>query len=207
MDPDSATAFGFGGYRFSWGDHICAIFDDPQQQMELMSRFVAEGLRAVQLCVWVSPPGSAGRFRAALARIGGDLPSLEAASQLVVLADADFYLEGGVFQPARTMALLRTLLEQGRRDGYTTMRMATDVSCLRDERMDPTRWERFEADLTHEVSRLPAVLVCQYDRAQIPGSAVVAAFRTHPLVILGDRLYENPFVAVSGDAPEPSEVA
>jgi hypothetical protein len=202
-----ATALGLASFRFSWGDHICAVFDDRAQQMCFMVQFMACGLRSVQRCVWVSPAPSADRFRAGLAAIGGDLPTLEGSNQLVIVSEADFYLEGGIFEPERTMDLLRSLLREGQRDGYATMRMATDVSWLRGQPIDPGQWEEFELALTREVAGLPVVLVCQYDRRQVPGPLLIAAFRTHPLVVLGDTLYENPFaVAAEDGAPAPRDV-
>jgi hypothetical protein len=79
------------------------------------------------------------------------------------------------------------------------MRVAADVSWLRDHRLDPELWESFESRLTSELQDLPAVMVCQYDRRQLPGSIIVAAFRTHPVVILGGDVRRNPF-AVAGPA-------
>jgi hypothetical protein len=73
--------------------------------------------------------------------------------------------------------------------------MATDVSWLREHRLDPDAWEEFEGKVTQEIAGLPVVMVCQYDRRQVSGSIVVAAFRTHPIVVLGDTIHENPFYA------------
>lgn len=43
------TAFGYGDFNFSWGDHICAVFDHPDQQMAVMLPFVTHGLRGTAL--------------------------------------------------------------------------------------------------------------------------------------------------------------
>jgi hypothetical protein len=202
VDP---TDFGYRGFCFNWGDHICAIFDDPTQQMEIMGQFIPNGLRAVQRCVWAAPPASADRLRRSLTDIGGDLRTLEGSNQLVIISDVDFYLREGLFEPERTMDLLRTLLADGQREGYATMRMATDVLWLRDHHVDPDLWEQFEARLTEELRDLPAVMVCQYDRRQLPGAAIVAAFRTHPVLILSGEVRQNPF-AVSAPAGPPDVV-
>jgi len=199
VDP---THFGYGDLRFSWGDHICAIFDDPSQQAEVMGGFIAQGLRATQRCVWVGPASSAGSFREMLAGMGGDLPTLEGSGQLVIVSDVDFYLRDDLFDPDRTLDLLRVLLKEGQRQGYRAMRIATDVSWLRGHRMDPSTWESFEGRLTQEVSVLPVVLVCQYDRRQVSRAIIEAAFRTHPIVILGGTIHQNPLYvgAVTGPA-------
>ncbi len=187
------TDFGYGNFRFLWGDHICAIFDDHAQQMEIMSSFIAAGLQGGQRCLWVSPRESAEALRVALREIGADLATLEASGQLLIISEVEFYLQDGIFEPERTLDLLRTLLQDNQREGYATMRVASDVSWLREGRPDPELWESFEARLTREVAGLPLVMVCQYARRQVSGSLLVAALRTHPAVILGDTFRQNPF--------------
>jgi hypothetical protein len=201
------TAFGYGHFSFSWGDHICAIFDSHAQQMEIMGGFIGTGLRASQRCVWVAPEGSANALRGALADMGGDLPTLESSSQLLIISEVEFYLHEGIFEPSRIMDLLKALLDDNQREGYDTMRIASDVSWLRDDCPDLRLWEEFEARLTHEIANLPLVMVCQYDWRQIPGSLILTALRTHPTVILGDTFRRNPFyIAEPLGASGPPEI-
>jgi len=187
------TEFGYGGFSFHWGDHICGIFDSHAQQMDIMSGFIGAGLRAEQRCVWVSPPPSAEGLRNALAEMGGDAITIEASSQLLVLDQIDFYLRGGVFDPERTIDLIHSLLEDNAREGYPAMRFANDVSWLSKELVDPTAWEIFESRLTHQISALPMVMMCQYNRHQVSGDMIVTALETHPTVLLGDHFHRNPF--------------
>ena len=199
IDP---TAFGYANWRFAWGDHICAFFDDPIQQMEVMLPFLAHGLRAHQRCVWVGPATSCDRFRQHLRRLGGDLPTLEASGQLVLISDVDFYLQDGLFEPTRSLQLLRTLLADGIAQGYGTMRLATDIPWTYERRLDPEVWEMYEVQLNQEQLGLPLVSVCQYDRRQVTGGILVAALRTHRLVIMDQALHENPFYSPTLQRPE-----
>lgn len=201
------TDFGYGGFSFAWGDHICGIFNSRVQQMEIMGAFVGVGLRAEQRCVWISPEESAAELRRALSEMGGDLATLEASSQLLIVSEIDFYLRNGIFEPERTLDLLATLLQDNQREGYSTMRVANDVSWVAGGRVDPESWEHFENRITQEVSGLPLVMVCQYDRGQVSGAMIVTALHTHPIVILGDVFRRNPFyVPDTPTAPDGSQV-
>lgn len=204
MDP---MEFGLGDFHFSWGDHICAIFETHAEQMGIMGSFMSAGIQAEQRCVWVAPEDSANALRQTLADMGGDLPSLEASGQLLIISDIDFYLNEGVFDPDRTIGLISTLLQDNEREGYSTMRLGVDVSHhLSSERVDPDAWERFERQLTYEIAPLPMVMVCQYDRRQVSGAMIVIAMRTHRIVILGEDIHHNPFfveaTAPGGARPE-----
>jgi hypothetical protein len=187
-------AFGHGDLRFSWGDHICTIFENREQQMAVMIPFMAHGLAAGHRCVWVSPETAADEFRRALTRAGGDVPTLEASGQLLIIPDVDYYLHDGIFQPERTLALLATLCEDSLREGYTGMRATGDISWLATRPVDVDLWERYEHQFTERTRREPIVTVCQYDQRRFSGAFVVAALHTHPIVILGETVCQNPFL-------------
>jgi hypothetical protein len=189
------TAFGWGDFSFSWGEHVCAVFENPEQQMAVMVPFVTHGLRAGQRCVWVSPSASASRFRRALLRCGADLPTLEASGQLIIISDVEFYLRDGLFDPDRTLELGLALLEDGQRCGWTAMRVAGEASFLRTGLIDVALWERYEEQVTRCVAGAALVAVCQYDRRRVPSSFIAAALRTHPVVILGETICHSPFFA------------
>lgn len=187
------TAFGFCDINFSWGDHICAIFENHDQQMSVMLPFITHGLRAEQLCVWISPPPAADAFRRALSQAGGDLPTLEASGQLVLISDLDFYLRDGLFLPDRTLDLILTLMEDGQRRGYSSMRVTCDHSWLAGGPVNVDLWEKYEHQVTECLAKVPVVGICQYDQRRCPGDFMLAALHTHPMVILGETISRNPF--------------
>ena len=189
VDP---TAFGYGDLRFSWGDHICTIFENREQQMEVMVPFVVQGLRAEQRCVWASPKSAAELFRRRLAEAGADLPTLEASGQLLIIPDTDYYLSDGVFVLERTLELAKTLYEDSLRQGYTAIRAAGDCSWAAEAPVDVELWEKYEREFGEQIAGKPAVVVCQYNMRQFPRAHVLAALRTHPIVILGETVCRNP---------------
>ena len=188
-----STEFGYGGFTFNWGDHVCAFFDDHMQQMEVLAPFVSVGIQLGQRCAWIAPEPSCNALRRALAEMGGDLATLEASGQLLIMPDPEFYLHEGVFEPDRTMDLVRALLGDSQRQGYPAMRMCNDVSWLGGGRVDAELWEEFELTLTEAITNLPLCLVCAYDRRQVSGSILVAAIRTHPVMVVGTNFRANPF--------------
>ncbi len=186
------TAFGYGDYAFSWGDHICAIFENRVQQMEVMGPFIAMGIRAEQRCLWIAPEASANALRDYLTSAGGDVTTLEASSQLLIVSDLEFYLQGALFDPTVGLRLVRTVLEDNKREGYVGTRIAAEASWLGENRVDPDRWERYESEVASAVADLPVITVCQYTSRQLSGPLILAALRTHPTIILGDAIHHNP---------------
>ena len=61
--------------------------------------------------------------------------------------------------------------------------------------------------VTREIADSPVVILCQYDRRRFPGSQIVTALLTHPIVILGDNVARNPyFVPPPTDAIGPRDI-
>jgi hypothetical protein len=190
VDP---MAFGYGDVQFEWGDHICTIFENREQQMSVMVPFMAQGLAAEQRCIWASQPSSGDLFRRRLSEAGADVATLEASGQLVILPAMDYYLTDGVFDMEKTLELALTLYEDSVRAGYAGIRATGDASWLGKDQVQLETWERYESEFGDRVAGKPAVVVCQYDVRRFSGPYIVAALHTHPIVILGETVCRNPF--------------
>ena len=188
-----ATAFGYGDLHFTWGDHICTIFENRGQQMSVMVPFMVQGIQEGQRCVWASPEPAAAAFREELMKAGADLPTLEASGQLIIIPAVDYYLHDGVFEPEKTLELAELLYEDSVRSGYTGIRATGDVSWLEGDPVDLELWEGYERTFTERLRGKRVVTVCQYDQRRFSGAYVVAALHTHPIVILGETVCRNPF--------------
>ena len=51
----------------------------------------------------------------------------------------------------------------------------------------------YEARLNHVLSKYDAPVICNYDLSKFGASVAMDIMRTHPLVIIGGLLRENPF--------------
>ena len=51
----------------------------------------------------------------------------------------------------------------------------------------------YEARLTAVLSRYEDLVICTYDLSKFDGGVVVDVMRTHPMIIIGGVLQENPF--------------
>jgi hypothetical protein len=51
----------------------------------------------------------------------------------------------------------------------------------------------FETHVNHVVPKYDDVVICAYDLSKFGANVVMDALRTHPVVIIGGLLQENPF--------------
>jgi hypothetical protein len=61
--------------------------------------------------------------------------------------------------------------------------------------VDVATWEGYELAVTQRIETAPVVAVCQYPAHRLSGEAILAALRTHPIVIMGETVYQNPFLS------------
>jgi len=106
-------------------------------------------------------------------------------------ASADLHLHGGFFDADRTLALIEDIRERSRQQGFGRIRFVTQMEWALEDR--PGVGSLLEYEASANLVPFEDVVVCVYDLARFSGSVVVDVMRTHPMVIIGGILQENPY--------------
>ena len=103
---------------FRQGDHVCSIYESPHEQLGTASRFIGDGLRRGERCVYAaSAPEALHVLRARLSDTGIDVPYEEERGSLVRVTRDQAWSMGGSFHPDRVVQALNRGLEQTLDDG------------------------------------------------------------------------------------------
>ena len=171
--------------------HVCAFFHDVDEEYRVLLPFIAEGFAlGERACHIVNPARRSDHLRR-LAEVGIDVAGAEASGQLVVLDWTQTYLEGGRFDQDRTLSQLALSRDEGRRFGYSRTRYVAHMEWAL-EHGNQRELVVYEA-VSNSAPLAPNVAICVYQIPRWDGQLLVSALRTHPLVILGGLLHENPF--------------
>ena len=171
--------------------HVCAFFHSEDEEYEVLLPFIKEGFdRGERICHIVDPEQRADHLRR-LGTVGIDVVDAQRRGQLVVLDWSQTYLYNGHFDQHRVMAQLATARAEGRNQGYLRTRFVAHMEwALKMGIVD----ELVEYEVTSNFAPLDGdVAICTYQLAEWGGRLLVNALRSHPLVILGGLLHENPF--------------
>lgn len=103
----------------------------------------------------------------------------------------DAYLQDGYFDGDRMIRLLVQLLG-GPRDKYPRMRLMGNMEWALESLPGVSDIVEYESKLNYVVPRFPDPVVCVYDLNKHSGAVVMDILRTHPMVIVGGVLQENP---------------
>lgn len=125
-------------------------------------------------------------------RNGGiDVESAESSGQLEIRHWEDAYLKDGYFDGERMIRILREVLEANR-GKYGMTRLMGNMEWALESAPGVTDIIEYETDLNIVLPEYPDPVVCVYDLNKHSGSVVMDILRTHPMVIIGGVLQENP---------------
>jgi hypothetical protein len=189
--PDKMETMGNG---FEQGQHICAVYETPEEQIAIAAEYLADGLRAGERAFYVAENGAAlTRFRTALRAVGIDADAELARGALIQKVHGEAHLAGGQFDSERMMHLLNAEVEAALSDGFAGLRTCGDMSWLLGDPPGARQVLEYEVFLNQFFTRVHASGMCQYDRRRLPPFLVDAARAAHPTAIIDGAHRANPF--------------
>jgi len=182
------------GHPLTHSAHICAFFDSSRQEYDCLVPYFAEGLARREQVVTIRDAGKCSEHVQRL-KESGALPVDDAirANRLRVVASEETYLKDGVFEVDRMYRMIRDTLEEAAAQGFTRVRTCGDMSWALRDMPGTEELMQYESRVNQLIAEHDCTLMCTYDVNQFSGRAIMDVLATHPMVLLGDRIYENPY--------------
>jgi len=174
--------------------HVCAFFSNDDEEYRVLVPFIREGLSYGDKSVHVINPDARQDHLQRLAGAGIDSAAPLQSGQLQIRINTEVYLRDGQFDQERMLAAFEEMAASARgAEGFPMSR----IVCRMDwASRNPSRIQdviEFESRVNEVWRRYDDAVVCTYHLGQLSGDAVVDIMRTHPLVIIGGHLQQNPF--------------
>jgi hypothetical protein len=192
----------FNGVPFRHGDHVCALYSSPAEQRMMAARFIAQGLRAGERCLFAgySEADLVG-FRDALRHEQIDPDEAHARGALILLTKEEAHLLDGCFDSERMLGMLNGAVEDALNEGYHALRTCGDMTWLLDDAPGSQQVVEYEALVTSLFQNVRAIAMCQYDRTRLPSALLDHGLGTHPTVLMDGHHLDNPFQAAASALP------
>jgi hypothetical protein len=171
--------------------HICAFFRSREEQNQILMPFFKEGYERGEKLFHIVDAKLRGDHMAACRSCGIDVESAERAGQLQVLSWEDAYLKDGYFDGDRMIRILEEVLQENRRQSCM-MRLMGNMEWALETLPGVTDIVEYESKLNYVLPKYEATGICAYDLNKHSGAVVMDILRTHPMVIIGGVLQENP---------------
>lgn len=174
--------------------HICAFFDSERQEYDCLVPYFAEGLAQNEQVVTIRDAAQCERHRDRLReRMPASVDAAIDANQLRIVASEETYLADGVFAQDRMFSMLEQLLQEAESGPFKRVRTCGDMTWALRDMPGTEGLMEYESRVNVLTRSHDCTLMCVYDVNQFSGRAVMDVLATHPMVVMGDRIYENPY--------------
>ena len=93
----------------------------------------------------------------------------------------------------RMYRMIETALREAPQEGFTRVRTCGDMSWALRDMPGTDELMQYESRVNQLTQEHDCTLMCVYDINQFSGRAVMDVLATHPIVLMGDRIYENQY--------------
>jgi hypothetical protein len=173
--------------------HACAFVDSRDEQYEILLPYLQEGLACKERLITMVGKVNLHDHCERLRRGGLDPDVLEARGELSVSTSEESFPRDGSTTPSSILAGWEANLDEAERSGYSGVRGFREMdSALAASRRTDDLLEH-EARVNFLALRMAHPVVCVYDVNNVSGRLIMEILSTHPKVIVGGRLHENPY--------------
>lgn len=186
----------FAGSTLKDRAHICAFFSSSDEARRVLLPFIKEGLEVGEKALHTIDPKKREEHTRWLSSSGIDVAAMHDKDQLEILDWTESHVRDGRFDCERTLAFWETAAHNARCKGFPLVRFVSEMEWVLETDLDLNELLEYEAKANQAWMRQEGPVnpaICVYDLTRFRGDIVIDVMRTHPLIIIGGVLQENPF--------------
>jgi hypothetical protein len=173
--------------------HVCAFFNSDDEEYRVLLPFIKDGFECGDKAVRVVNPDQHSGHLQRLAAAGINLAAVRQSGQFELRTNTDTYLQDGRFDQDRMLEVFEQLASGNAKGGFPLSRIVCHMEWAAEGRSHIEDLVEFESRVNHVWRRHNDAVICTYDLAKFGGDTVIDIMRTHPMVIIGGILHQNPF--------------
>lgn len=173
--------------------HVCAFFNGMDEQHRVLRSFIKDGLDGGDRAFHIIDPELRQEHLRRLAEAGIDVERVLATGQLEVRPWQEFYLRGDRFDQDAMLALIEEILQAGAAGGYAATRLLANMEWALLDKPGVDDLLEYETRINYVLPKYADPVICTYDLTRIRSTVAMDIMRTHPAVIVGGLLHDNPF--------------
>jgi hypothetical protein len=141
------------GAELKGSRHVCAFFHTPDELYETLLPFIREGFGQRQKAFHIIDPERRSEHFQRLRGAGIDVDGAERAGQLEVRPWQEAYLRGGHFDQEAMLALIESVLRDGKLQGFELTRLVANMEWALEDRPGVDDLVEYETRLNYILPR------------------------------------------------------
>lgn len=189
----SAAPISLAGSRLDDVRHVCAFFNNDEEEYRVLLPFIKDGFEGGDRAVHVVSPNQRQDHLRRLASAGINADLAESKGQFELRSNTETYLRDGLFDQDRMLAAFEQIASGNANSGFPLSRIVCRMDWVVEGPSYVDDVVEFESRVNDVWSRHDDAVICTYHLSRFGGEAVIDIMRTHPMVIIGGILQRNPF--------------
>jgi hypothetical protein len=173
--------------------HVCAFFHSKDEEYRVLLPFIKEGFDQGDRAFHVVDPNHRASHLERLQREGIDVRNAEETGQLEVRRWQEAYLQQNHFDQYRMIETIKDALAPSKTTPGSRTRLVANMEWALEDLPGVHDILEYETRLNYVLPEYHDPVVCTYDLSRFDAGVVIDIMRTHPMVIVGGMLQENPF--------------
>jgi hypothetical protein len=190
---ETKTPVKLAGSTLTHSCHVCAFFHNKDEEYQVLMPFIQEGFEKGDRAFHIVDQKRRTEHLKRLQQEGIDITGAEANGQLEVMHWEDTYLKDGRFDQHLMIETLLEALSSNKAPPGKISRNIANMEWALEELPGVDDIIEYEARLNQALPDGHDPVICTYDLSKFDASVVIDIMRTHPMVIIGGILQENPF--------------
>ena len=189
----AAAPISLAGFQLGETRHVCAFFNSDDEEYRVLLPFIKDGFECGDKAVHVVNPDQRRDHLQRLAAVGIDAAAAQQSGQFELRTNTETYLRDGHFDQDRMLEVFEQLASGNTKGGFPLSRIVCRMDWAAEGRTHVDCVVEFESRVNNVWRRHDDAVICTYHLAKFGGDTVIDIMRTHPLVIIGGILQQNPF--------------
>jgi DNA-binding CsgD family transcriptional regulator len=173
------------------GDHACCLYETAEKHRAVLTPFLRQGLERGEKVVYILDVSTVEAILAYLRGDGLDVEPYLARGQMVFLTRDETYMQGGVFDLERMIALLRAQMDQALAEGYPALRITGEMGWALRGLPGSERLIEYEGKLNEFFPGSRCIALCQYDWRSFGPQLLMDVLSIHAVAVVNAILYDN----------------
>jgi hypothetical protein len=183
----------FAGSQLDSARHICAFFNGDDEEYRVLLPFIKDGFECGDRAIHVVNPDQRDDHLLRLAKVGIDVTTTQQRGQFELRTNTEIYLRDGRFDQDRMLEAFERLASGNASGGYPLSRIVCRMDWAAEDRSHIDDLIEFESRVNDVWCRHDDAVICTYHLSKFGGDTVIDIMRTHPMIIIGGVLQQNPF--------------
>lgn len=193
MTLEATEPVRLAGSVLSRSCHVCAFFHSREEEYRVLMPFIKEGFERGDRAFHVVNEKNRTDHLRRLSQEGVDVAAAESQGQLEVRRWDEAYIQNGYFDQYRMIQTIKDALDPAKKPPGKLTRLVANMEWALEDLPGVHDIVEYETRLNHVLPEYHDPVVCTYDLSRFDASVVMDIMRTHPMVIIGGILQENPF--------------